>query len=245
MEMGSYTRAESAAQNCYESNSMGAAFHINLSRQNFRCQEIGPATPLFCQGQWADNVFYIERGLIKLTRLSESGQEVIVGLRSKGALLGAASAIVQKYHPATALTVTSSRVSVISTELLLRLAKTDEQFGWYLHQVHSLEVHQQAAQQASLRCLSASKRLCKLLLQFIPSIPAAEGQMAQFFSPKTPSSIKTPLPLKQWEIAQLIGVTPEHLSRILRRLKQEDLVHLEGGCLTVSDANHLQRLLDE
>jgi CRP/FNR family transcriptional regulator len=174
-------------------------------------------------------VFYIERGLVKLMHISENGEESAIDLPPQGSLMGAASVIVQEPYPFTAITITSCALSCIPADLFLRLAKTDEQFCWYLHEVHSHEVHRQASQLAAIRHLSARQRFERLLLQFISSIPAHEKQ----------SSMKIRLPLKHWEIAQLIGIRPEHLSRVLQQIKQEGVLREENGCMIVSDVNKL------
>ena len=191
--------------------------------------EFPPSASLFLQGNQPREVFYIERGLVKLIRLSENGQEFAIGLKSQGSLLGAASVIVQEPYPFSAITVTECVLSRIPADLFFRLAKTDEQFCWYLHEIHSLEVHRQASQLAALRYLSARQRFERLLLQFLSSMKTNEKQ----------TSMKIRLPLKHWEIAQLIGIRPEHLSRILQQIKQEGVLHEENGYMIVSDVRKL------
>lgn len=203
--------------------------HGRWGAQSASPREFAPSTTLFLQGALPRDVFYVERGLVKLIHLSEGGQELAVGLQSQGALPGAASVIVGQPYPFTAISVTSCALSRIPADVFLRLAKTDEQFCWRLHEVHSLEVHRQAGQLAALRYLSARQRFERLLLQFLSSIPAHEKQ----------TSMKIRLPLKHWEIAQLIGVRPEHLSRVLQQIKQEGILREEGGCLIVSDVRKL------
>jgi len=193
-------------------------------------REIPPSTTLFLQGDLAREVFYIERGLVKLTHLSESGQELAIGLQSQGALLGTASVIVEQAYPFTAATVTSCILSRIPANIFLHLAKTDEQFCWRLHEIHSLEVHQQASHLAAFKYLSARQRFERLLLQVCSSISAHEK----------PHLMKIRLPLKYWEVAQLIGVSPEHLSRLLQQIKQEGILREEDGCLIVSDVRNLR-----
>ena len=56
--------------------------------------------------------------------------------------------------------------------------------------------------------------------------------------------MKVRLPLKHWEIAQLIGVRPEHLSRVLQQIKQEGVLREEDGCMIVSDVRKLCSLYD-
>lgn len=204
--------------------------HKRLSVQSAPSREFPPSTTLFLQGNPPREVFYIERGLVKLIRMSENGQELAIGLPSQGSLLGAASVIVKEPYPFTAVTVTSCALSRIPADLFLYLARTDEQFCWYLHEIHSLEVHRQASQLAALRYLSARQRFERLLLQFLSSMPAHEKQ----------NSMKIRLPLKHWEIAQLIGIRPEHLSRVLQQIKQEGILYEEDGCMIVSDVRKLR-----
>jgi CRP/FNR family transcriptional regulator, dissimilatory nitrate respiration regulator len=210
-------------------NGTGLLVHKRWSSQPVSSLELPPSTTLFLQGNPPREVLYIERGLVKLIRLSESGQELAIGLRSQGSLLGAASAIVQEPYPFTATAVTSCTLSRIPADIFLHLAKTDEQFGWYLHEIQSHEVHLQVSQLAALKYHSARQRFERLLMQFLSSIPPHERQF----------STKIRLPLKHWEIAQLVGISPEHLSRILQQIKREGVLHEEGGCMIVSDVRKL------
>lgn len=190
----------------------------NWSALAGQSRELAPATLLFAQGSPSLDVFYVERGLVKLIYQSEDGRETIVGLRSKGSFIGAASAIVHEPHLITAITVTNCLLTRIPADAFLHLAKTDEKFCWYLHQTHSREVYQQIGQQIALRCLSARERFEKIIQQFFSLARQSEK----------PSSFKPGLPLKLWEIAQLVGVTPEHLSRVMKQIKQEGTIHREG-----------------
>ncbi|MBO0860214.1 MAG: Crp/Fnr family transcriptional regulator [Chloracidobacterium sp.] len=209
----------------------GAGLFAQMMRASLTpAREIPPSTTLFQQGAPPREVFYIERGLVKLIHLSESGQELAIALQSQGSLPGAASVIVQLAYPFTATTVTSCALSRIPADRFLQLAKTDQQFCWRLHEIHSLEVHRQAGQLAALRYQSARQRFEKLLLQFLSAIPTHEKQ----------TLMKIRLPLKYWEVAQLIGVRPEHLSRVLQQIKQEGILREEGGCLIVSDIRKLR-----
>jgi CRP/FNR family transcriptional regulator, anaerobic regulatory protein len=193
-------------------------------------REFPPATTLFLQGDPSLEVFYIERGLVKLIHLDESGQELAIGMKSQGSLLGAASVILHEPYPFTATTITSCALSRIPADLFLHIVKTDEKFSWYLHEVHSREVHRHVSQLTALKYLSARQRFERFLLQFLSPIQLHEQQ----------TSIKIRLPLKRWEIAQLIGVRPEHLSRILQKIKREGLLHEEDGCMIVSDVRKIR-----
>lgn len=185
-------------------------------------------TPLFLQGTPARDIFLIELGLIKLLHLDEDGEEFIIGLRSIGAMIGAASVIVQEPFPFSAITTTPCRLRRIPADRFLHLAKNDLQFCWNLHQVLGREVQQQANQLFAFKNLSARQRFENLLFQFVSTMKAQAGR-----------SREVRLPLKHWEIAQLIGVTPEHLSRVIKQLQREAILRKENGCLVIADVTRL------
>ena len=43
---------------------------------------------VFVQGDWADAVFYIQEGKVKLTVVSTSGKEATIGILNEGAFFG-------------------------------------------------------------------------------------------------------------------------------------------------------------
>lgn len=50
-----------------------------------------------------------------------------------------------------------------------------------------------------------------------------------------------PMPLTQGEIADCLGVTPEHVSRMLRSLREDGVARIEGKALIVQDEDALTR----
>jgi CRP-like cAMP-binding protein len=196
--------------------------------------ECPTATVLFQQGSLPGEVITIERGIVKLIRLDEFGQETIVGLRSRGSVLGAASIIMQRPHPVMVVTMTVCSLRRIPLKLFLELARTDPKLSWYLHQAHSREAYEQVKQMTALRNLSARQRLEQLIRELI---------FLQIRSNQA-KKIKLNLPLKLFELAQLIGITPEHLSRVLKQVEDEGIIYRAGGCLIVSDCQSLFQEVD-
>jgi CRP-like cAMP-binding protein len=47
------------------------------------------------------------------------------------------------------------------------------------------------------------------------------------------------LPLKHWELAQLIAVTPEYLSRLLNKMQQDGVVRRKKGFMIIQDMGKL------
>jgi CRP-like cAMP-binding protein len=197
-------------------------------------QDYPAGVELLQQGSAPHEVFYFERGLVKLTRLGEGGQELIVGLKSPGCFLGAAAAIVQKPHAVSVTTLIACQVRRINLHAFLDEACNNSLLSWYLHQMHSHEVHSQADQLAGFRYLSARQRLEQLLWQLVGAAGLQDGTQ--------PTRLH--LPLKHWEIAQLIGVTPEHLSRVFNQLAGDGTIKRENGTLVIRDYRRLYRSIE-
>lgn len=157
------------------------------------------------QGEPVDSVYFIERGLVKLVRAHPDGREErIVGLRSRGWILGAAAAIAREPFVVTAITVTPSLIARLSRQEFERLLASDPTISRCVHQMHAREV-------------------CAGLAQIGEDGIPARKRLQHFLSILAPADGRWPpplddLPLRQWEIAQLVGVTRQYLCRLMAEL---------------------------
>lgn len=187
-----------------------------------------PATAeLFQQGSPSLSVYFLEHGLIKLVRMEENGRQVIVSFRFPGSLVGAASAIIDEPHSMIAIALTRCSILCIPTKSFLYFVQTDAKLSWQLHQVHSREAFDRPFQVAQFVCLSARQRLERLLRQFAAALEIRPDH----------GEMRLRLPLKDMEIAEVLGITPEHLCRVLKQMRQEGIIHREKGWFLIS---HLQ-----
>lgn len=167
-----------------------------------------PKVVFFRQGGRTDEVFYLEHGLVKLMRLQPSGDESIVGLRSAGWFLASAACVLGREYVVTAVAVTGCRVARLRANAFRQLLKSNPALSWRVHRMHSEEIYDQLGRGADLRSLPARERLERLLATIGPQLEtSADG-----------TDRKLKIPLKQWEIAQLISVTPQYVCKLLRAM---------------------------
>ncbi len=189
---------------------------------------------LFKQGFFSEDVYCINRGLIKLVNLSQQGQEMIIALRSAGWMLGVVSIMIQEPNPVTAITLTDCLLHRIPANDLHHLVINDVGFSSYLHQLHSYEIQDYLSRLVRLKSFSARQRLERLLMQ----LALSEGEISR------QEQVRIHTPLKHWEIAQLISITPQHLSRLLKEMEQEEMIRRERGDLVISDFEKLRTSVD-
>lgn len=188
-------------------------------------------TELFRQGNRVKYVFILERGMIKVTHTDDRGNHRIVALVSTpGYILGAACAVLET-HFVSYVTLTPSKLRPIPSELFRQALQTDVLMSWKLHQVHCRTIYDQV--NGSVRQVRQSVR--QRLEEFIWQIASAMGTHI----PQKNARVK--LPLKYSEMAQLFMVSPEHLSRVVKKMIHEHIIEREKGMIVVPDPDKLWR----
>jgi len=204
-------------------------FAAFAASQSGRIEEFPPSLSypagvvLFRQGGSADEVFYLEHGLVKLVRLQPSGEETIVGLRSAGWFLGAAAVVLGRAYAVTALTVTPCGVARIRAAQFRQQLRSNGALSWRVHGMHSEEIYTEITRVADDRSRSARERLERFLEQLLPALGASSDGR----------SVGIHVPLRQWEIAHLIGVTPQYLCQLLHEMEGEGVIRREGNVLSL------------
>jgi CRP/FNR family cyclic AMP-dependent transcriptional regulator len=178
---------------------------------------------LFRQGYSPADAYYLEQGLVKLVYLGDQGREVITDLFGPGCMPGAESVILQEPHAVTAFTVTRCSLRRIPAAAFLNRLEIDPQFSRQVHRMHSRQVRYHLSHIGELACVSARHRLEQLLwdmavgLQLVSSKPI----------------IRLQPPIKQFEIAELIPVTPQYLSCLYKELEEDGFLQRDRGSLII------------
>ncbi|HEX6190374.1 MAG TPA: Crp/Fnr family transcriptional regulator [Pyrinomonadaceae bacterium] len=187
-----------------------------------------PAVELFSQGAYPADVYLVQTGIVKFTRSEANGQEILLDLRFAGSLVGSAAAISEKPHPFAAVTVTHCTLSRLSARSFVSLLDTDTSLAARVREILSDDILDHVARISQLTCLPARQRLEQLLWQFCERLePNARGQA-------TEATSKLQLPLKHYEIADLLSITPTYLCRLLNTLEQENVITRSKGWIVIN-----------
>lgn len=155
-------------------------------------------------------VYFLKSGGVKLTWADRDGHEVIAGLRHQNWLIGAPSVLLGRPYSFTITTLSPCELRCISAEQFLHLVHSNPDFSMHLMKLLSLEIFNHARTLVTLGCVPAKERLKHLLFRFTPDVPSTKESDRQ---------AKITLPLKHKELAQILAVTPEHLSRLLKEME--------------------------
>ena len=170
--------------------------------QSLPAPEPVPAkTILLTQGQRPAFVRLIRSGIVKITFTNEAGQESLLGLRSEGWWAGAPLALLDMPSLCNVVTVTPCLITSVPAD----------QFSQRLMQNQRVLRHFISSQ---------SRELMQEQKHGIVQGSSASERLAYLQSENTHSLCRTIDPTSvmcQGEIAKLLAITPEHLSRLLNR----------------------------
>jgi CRP-like cAMP-binding protein len=172
--------------------------------------EVSSGTVLIEQGATPKNVLLVFDGLVRLDYLNPDGSESMLGLRTSGWYAGAAPVMTRVPSVYSVTTVGSCSIAAIPAEDFW--AKLMQNTRFLSHFISTLcrELTSQGGMQAQLMSSNAEDRLAC----FLREREVKHLQWTTF----------DPLPLlKQMELAQLLAIKPETLSRIIHKLCREKL----------------------
>lgn len=184
---------------------------------------VAAGTTLIHQGNRVRTVHLVRAGLLKLIYVSASGREVTVGLRSVGWYAGSTSVLLNNPSVYTVQTVTSCALSRLPALDFSRYVRHNAGVLDHFLKNLCLEIASQAGHQVSMMSSSAEDRL--------------DHFMRERSTANSSHKVFDPLPsLKQMEIAQLLSITPEHLSRLMHKKKAATLSGAERDDMRHSSA---------
>jgi len=156
-------------------------------------------------------VYWIESGVVKKVCLQADGSELITGLRTTGWIVGAEAALVPARQEPVAITATKCTLRPMPLETFVKAYQEIQTLSRHVTNMLALELALRLRANSSVRHTTTRTRL----EHFIDECTAVSRTL--------PEGVPA-LRLKQTEIAQIVGSTPEHLSRLLHQMELEGLI---------------------
>jgi len=170
---------------------------------------------VFEQGDVADAVFYIQKGNVKLTVLSEHGKEAVVGILESGQFFGEGCLNGHPLRIATTTAMEECVITSITKEAMIATLhdepKFSELFMAYLL-IRNSRVEEDLIDQLFN---SSEKRLARLLLL-----------LAHFGKEGRPQPIL--LDMSQETLAEMIGTTRSRVSYFMNKFRKLGLISYNG-----------------
>jgi CRP/FNR family transcriptional regulator, cyclic AMP receptor protein len=181
-----------------------------------RIVQLGPKQTFFSQGDPADSVFYLQKGRVKVTVVSQVGKEATIAMLSAGDFVGEESlAAVSGLRLATARSITACTALKIARDEMIRAMHEEHDFSdLFLKFLLERSMRIQADLVDQL-FNSSEKRLARILLL-----------MAEFGKPGEPEPL---IPkISQETLAEMIGTTRSRVSFFMNRFRKLGFIDYSG-----------------
>lgn len=191
-------------------------------------QRIGKGSTLFREGERAHFVYALIEGSVSLLN-GPRHEEIIAEFMEAGDLILIAPALLGLPYMVTARAVTNLLVVMIPAEEFIRLSRTELALSVALNRVLAGHWRLLLRHLAQTKSRDADGRVIRYLMD---NIGVAEGS-AWFV-----------LPGSKKELAAHLGITPETLSRSLKRISRLGVTSI-GPEMRIADVSRLRALLQE
>lgn len=185
---------------------------------------------LFQNGSPSRSIYAIRAGAVKLTQLASDGVEHITGFHLPGEVIGL-DALDFEQHPTSAVALETTSLCEIPLERLDELSEALPGLQRQLVRLLSRELfaEQEIAQVLAKR--TAEERLASVLLS-----------LSERYSRRGLSATRFHLPMSRHDLAGYLGLAPETMSRLFKRLAEQGLLRAEGKEVALEDLDGLRRL---
>jgi CRP/FNR family transcriptional regulator, anaerobic regulatory protein len=190
-------------------------------------QKKGPGETVFAEGDDADSVYEVVRGMLRLYKLLPDGRRQITGFLSAGHLLGLAPEGVCVYTAEAVTEVTLCRYKRAAFE---RLIDEVPGFARRLLTVASQELCAAQNQMLLLGRKAATEKVASFLLLMADQQGADRAETVS-------------VPMTRSDIADYLGLTIETVSRTLTKLKRDGLIAIPSSAhIEICDRDQLEEL---
>jgi CRP/FNR family cyclic AMP-dependent transcriptional regulator len=182
--------------------------------------EFGKGETIFAQGDTADAVFYVQRGKIKLTVVSQTGKEATVGVLGESSFFGEGGLAGQAFRMGSASAMTDCTILRIDKQSMVQSLRREHSFS-DLFVSHLLARNIRYEEDLVDQLFNSSeKRLARILLL-----------LAHFGKEGKPEPV---IPkITQESLAEMVGTTRSRVSFFMNRFKKLGFVEYDGSGMKV------------
>ena len=173
-----------------------------------------PGQAVFRQGDPADAVFYIQRGKVQVSVVSEHGKEAVIAMLGSGEFFGEGCLAGQPLHIATATATAGATIARIDKSTMIRVLREEPTLSQLFMSFLLTRNIQVEADLVDQLFNSSEKRLARLLLLLANF--GKEGKMETI--PK----------ISQEVLAARVGTTRSRVNFFMNRFRKLGLIEYNG-----------------
>jgi len=210
---------------------LGNKDEMHKALENHDIIEYKKKQVIYAEGQHPNKLYYIQAGKVKIFKTSDTGKELITGLLSAGDFFGHIPLIENVVYEEFAETLEESSIRVIPRKEFEELLTTNQEIALKVIKLLANNIAEKEHQLVALAYHSLRKRVADALLTLKKKY-AKEGD--ELFS----------MSISREDLANIAGTATESLIRTLSDFKNEKLIEIKDGKITILEEKKLLNLFN-
>ena len=190
-------------------------------------RQISKGETLFSQDETAEGFYVVLSGKIKVFKLSPQGKSQILGVFGPGDTVGEVPVFEGGTYPAYAQAMERASVAFFPRDRFIGLIRENPDLALGMMAVLSRRLRRLASLAESLALKEVPSRLAQYLLSLLP-----------------PKGGEVMLSVKKGELAEMLGTTPETISRAFSRLSSQGIMEVKGARIHVLNKQALEKIAE-
>jgi CRP-like cAMP-binding protein len=203
-------------------------------RTRITAQECARGEIVFTPALSPQSAFLLEKGLVRIFRISAEGAEVTLGYVRPGEVFGELQAISARARESFAQAVSPSLVWRIPIPELRRLIDTIPGLAMHVAEQMEKRFKRVESRVEGLALRDLRSRLCLILLE-----------LAEDFGREADRELLIDLPLSQHDLATLVGASRQSVNECLRELRKARQIAYRKRRIALLDPGELRREVDQ
>ncbi|WP_207510359.1 Crp/Fnr family transcriptional regulator [Longitalea luteola] len=196
-----------------------------LFQQNTNINKYKKKQVIYSEGNHPVQLFYIKKGIVKTYKCNPEGKELITGIYGEGEYLGYVALLEETVYKDIAVAVEYAELAVISKDEFDLLMETDWQIARKFITLLARDITDKEQLLLGLAYNSLRKKVAEALI---------------LLSRKYKDAIK----ISRDNLAAIAGTATESLIRTLGEFRQEKLIEISEGYITILNEAKLRTMLN-
>jgi CRP-like cAMP-binding protein len=198
---------------------------LQIVDRHKRDRILQPGQVLYHQGDPCEGIYCIKDGLVGERRVDADGHSTLVRLCHPGTTVGYQELLSKSAYHNSAESLQESHVCFIGKSVVRQLLQGSPKLGErFLHRSLGDALDLQNALVVA-RTTKVKTRLLHVLMVFYERSGRYEPTSGHVFE----------IPIARQDLAALVGTAPATISRTIRKLEQDNIVHFQGNMATIPD----------
>lgn len=233
------SKSSSTGRNCFTCQARGRTEWCVLTDEELKLvdrskisREYLPGEVIFHEADPCQGIHCIETGLVGVRKMNANGQEILLRLGYPGDTLGYRSLLSGDVHNNSAEALEPSGVCFIDASTVRTLLTKNPALGlrFLTHAAKDLSAAEDKVLQSTTLPVRARFAHLLLVLKDRYGVVSKDGAM------------EIDLPLSRQDMAAMIGIRPESMSRTIRSLEEDEIARFSGRRVRI---RNIDDLLDE